>query len=234
MNFPLKPPRSSAYVAKLCRSIIPSHFPPNFHPPHKGFTPESDEYDFNYFFHQRDNVLLIIGKMLTFGLYRSPTTSHSVIQALSKALELSLAITYLTRMGLKNDAQTYAMVISYLQEILEDGYDSLLHPDKERVRPYPYSRGESILQGLQASSLKITLFLVVGFNFYKKISWHTRRRSVAGKVSLAVRYLTRMGFKNDVETYMVVIKSLRKLRIQKKGMALYTTVIKRGLDPASI
>ncbi|MBA0784476.1 hypothetical protein Gotri_027818 [Gossypium trilobum] len=52
--------------------------------------------------------------MLTFGLYRSPTTSHSVIQALSKALELSLAITYLTRMGLKNDAQTYAMVISYL------------------------------------------------------------------------------------------------------------------------
>ncbi|KAG4133357.1 hypothetical protein ERO13_D08G091701v2, partial [Gossypium hirsutum] len=69
-------------------------------------------------FHQRDNMLLIIGKIITSGLHRSSPASQVLIQALCKAGKLFQAVSYFRE-----------------KRFAEDGYGSLLHLIKRGIDP---------------------------------------------------------------------------------------------------
>lgn len=124
-SFPLKPPRSSVYVSKLCGLIISSHFPPNYYPPPECLSPETDK-----------NELLVIGKMVNSGLFRSPIASpHNVIRAFCRARKVYLAVRYLTRMEF---SKNYSTVIKFFWKVRMVNTGMALCANLVKVRALPY------------------------------------------------------------------------------------------------
>ncbi|MFQ6651143.1 hypothetical protein Gotur_023239, partial [Gossypium turneri] len=130
---------------------------------------------------QLHNVLTVFGKNIKLGMHPSLVEYLVLIHSFNKARKLFEAIHYVTQLRFVNDLESYASIIQYLRK-------KNFHKEGMALSRLP-TTSHSVIQAL---SKALELSLAITFSNDDNV---IRALCRVGKVSLAVRYLTRMGFK---------------------------------------